>query len=64
VFQFCGADSPLSWHLTPGEIQRLTLEWQHARNQLEWRKMERFLASGSESDDQREPSLEGVRDPP
>jgi hypothetical protein len=47
VFQFCNPDPPLSWHLKPSQVQMLNTQWTQGRINLEWQRVERFLAGTS-----------------
>ena len=57
VFEFCGTDPPLTWHLEPRETKALTDEWATPQIDREWRKVERFLDRKSLPEDLPEPPL-------
>ncbi len=58
VFEFCGIDPPLTWHLEQREIDALTWEWNNPLIDGEWQKVERFLNGTSTPADIPEPALD------
>jgi hypothetical protein len=43
IFQFCGGESPLSWHMTPGQRDAIRSEWALERNHESTRAVINFL---------------------
>jgi hypothetical protein len=56
VFQFCGTDPPLSWHLTQSQTEALKKQWGQSRNDQAWQTVEHFLEGNSTADDTQEPA--------
>jgi hypothetical protein len=57
VFEFCGTDAPLSWHLEKQDIDELRREWGTPEIEREWQKVERFLNGKSLEADKPEPPV-------
>lgn len=57
VFEFCGTDPPLTWHLEPRDIKALRNQWTTDEIRSEWHKVERFLDGKSLPEDVPEPPL-------
>jgi hypothetical protein len=55
VFEFCGTDPPLSWHLDKSDRKALDTEWGRDQIGWEWSKIVRFLEGRSLSEDMPEP---------
>jgi Patatin-like phospholipase len=58
VFEFCGTDPPLSWHLEQRDIDEMKREWKTEQIDREWKKVERFLDRKSLREDIPEPPLD------